>query len=295
VTSPLEATSPPGASITATTSSMQRRNHGAGPGAGRRGRTARRVATMSLRSAETIRPASAAAAQMRTGRWPTIISRRGRQARKQPVTSLSQGAFAFPPIEKIRGRVLNDERYLKRLLTGEKQLEASPNFVHDHEFTHVLFHPNKTLRKQGYNTNVLAKIKHALGSKKYSPEQVSALTSNGKRLGMDSKEQLNSYARGRKLALFPVLNAVDATGIMAWNDSLGRTANQQGFSRAKLPCGQMLFDYIRGQCVSCSSLTAVAGNVLTKPLACNMPVLRSGTSSDMTTILRKRYACMCLL
>jgi hypothetical protein len=77
---------------------------------------------------------------------------------------------------------------------------------------------------------------------------------------------------------------VDVTEIMAWNDSLGRTANQQGFAPARLPSGQMLFNYVEERShedVSLLSLTAVAGNDLAKP------------RSAMTSISRKRFVCMC--
>jgi hypothetical protein len=204
---------------------------------------------------------------------------------------VSQGALAVPPIEKVRGRVLNNEKYLKRLLTGVKIFEASPNFTLDDQFTHVLFHPNKTLRDRGFNTNVLAQCEPALCGKKFSPDEVAILTNNGKHLGMDSKEELKRYARGRALALFPVLKPLDTTGIMVWNDSLGRTANQQGFLRARLPCGQLLFDYIGRQCVSCHSLTAVAGDNVLKPLSLSPDTSGPDTSSDITKHLRKRYVC----
>ncbi len=216
---------------------------------------------------------------------------------------MSQGEVAFPPIEKIRGRVLNDERYFKRLLLGKKKFEASPNFTHDNEFSHILFHPSKALRDQGYHINVLARCEPALCSKKYTPEEVSVLTSDGKHLGMDSKKQLKRYSRGRNLALFPLLNSVDTTGIMAWNDSLGRTANQQGFSRARLPNGQMLFDYTQVgrqcHCVSCLS-PAVTGDDIHKPLSCtgnNKPrhpdADGHATSSDIALRLRKRCVFVC--
>ncbi len=226
----------------------------------------------------------------------------GQLALDLPVKGVSQGGVAFPSIEKVRGRVLNEEIYFERLLTGRKKYEASPTFTHDEDFTHILFHPNKKLRDQGYNINVLAQCKPALFSKKFSLEEVTVLTGKGKHLGMNSEKHLKRYARGRKLALFPVSKAVDTTGIMAWNDCLGKTANQQGFSRARLPTGHMLFDYLEPQCqgASCLSLTAVTGDDIHESFSPRNQQMRSdacrtATSSDFIMHLRKRYVYLFVL
>jgi hypothetical protein len=137
-----------------------------------------------------------------------------------------------PDIDEYSGLVLNDQRFFKAILDGDKIFEvrtiSRPNIR-----SRIVFHPNKSIRDGGYTQNIEAKIKcfqHEVPIT--NAVELLAATNNGAHLGLDEEQTVafvQDAQRKNSKAVFYLYSLTEPRfSLIEWIDS--KFCNQSLFS-----------------------------------------------------------------
>ena len=148
-----------------------------------------------------------------------------------PASDLPQPELLRPNIEDYCGLVLNEERYFHAILNDEKIYEVR-TVSRTNLPPRIVFHPNRSIRDQGYTQNIEAKIspfEHKRPLKTIT--ELLEATQNGKQLGLTEQETETfvEKARGKnRNTVFYLYRITDPKeSQIEWLDS--RSCNQSLF------------------------------------------------------------------